>query len=710
MKKVILTLICLMITSNSWSQSSDDHISYGTNCLYTQQFPFYNILENDSNIVPGLPVVPVITHVNGLNFCNCPSQSWSDTIAVFGGMSSVYVTIAENGDLNVGSPDTFPNNMLDTLVFWYHTNLSLDSSKITIVLQNCETITPPLYITLNCTNYILSGPFDSTDIIGIGANVTDVQNTNNGYTFQAVAINTNNGTNILNFFTFANNMLISQSNPNPGYYYVEFYTLTDTIKITFFIQECFPIDSSSCFPTTVDVLTPSLRRCANATYNVSYSNLNANGLQNAYVDVQLDDNLTFIASAQAHQNLGAGLIRFDIGNVPAFYPHGAFSFDAYVNCDSTVLGETHCVKAEIFPHNVCGTAIDTDIVVLPIDTINNDSVFFRVFTTTGNIATNYRIYEDHLLGERGTVNIGTNPRTLSYRRNNTTSVYRMEVDAVSNSINVNTTPSANVFSDSIIDTTGIVIDFPLSDGAPWISISCRQNVDSYDPNSKEAYPAGYGPQHYIDQNVDLDYVINFQNEGTANALRIVVEDVIDADLDMTTFSPGASTHTYRIEKNGNSIKFIFDNINLVPKTINEAASMGAVKFSIRQKYNNAIGTQIDNTANIYFDFNTAIVTNTVKHVIGKPNTYSDLVSIKEIITATALSIYPNPSNTLVNFETLDRTDIYELDLLDLSGRSVVKQSINNSKATVDVSQLQQGIYIYTLKTKKGLNTGKIVVR
>jgi len=57
--------------------------------------------------------------------------------------------------------------------------------------------------------------------------------------------------------------------------------------------------------------------------------------------------------------------------------------------------------------------------------------------------------------------------------------------------------------------------------------------------------------------------------------------------------------------------FHFENILLPDSTVNEPASHGFVQFRINQLTDNPIGTVIENTADIYFDLNKAIVTNTV---------------------------------------------------------------------------------------------------
>ena len=42
---------------------------------------------------------------------------------------------------------------------------------------------------------------------------------------------------------------------------------------------------------------------------------------------------------------------------------------------------------------------------------------------------------------------------------------------------------------------GFVSQFGENDGNPFVSVDCRENRNSYDPNDKEAFPKGVGAEH-----------------------------------------------------------------------------------------------------------------------------------------------------------------------------------------------------------------------
>lgn len=150
---------------------------------------------------------------------------------------------------------------------------------------------------------------------------------------------------------------------------------------------------------------------------------------------------------------------------------------------------------------------------------------------------------------------------------------------------------------------------------------CFLILNSYDPNNKEVYPF----EGYIDSTVSwLTYTINFQNTGNASAQHIYILDTLDSNLDVGSMQLLSYSHDNLTEVlPGGIIKFNFPNIYLPDSNSNEPESHGYIRFKIKLKDNLAVGTYIQNTAYIYFDFNPPIITNTTEHVIynglGQPD-------------------------------------------------------------------------------------------
>lgn len=225
-------------------------------------------------------------------------------------------------------------------------------------------------------------------------------------------------------------------------------------------------------------------------------------------------------------------------------------------------------------------------------------------------------------------------------------------------------------------------------------VACIDVRASWDPNDKAVSPAGVGATGKILNNTRLTYTVRFQNTGTAPAANIYILDTLDANLDVSSFRVHTASHPMDLYINGNDrVKFSFPDIWLADSTSNEPESHGFVIFSIDQLPDLANGTEIENTAHIYFDYNEPVVTNTVL------NTIDLTLSIEEDgkLVPLNISIYPNPANDFVNI-TLDRQlDNATISLLDIAGRVVATQAVNGATTMqLQTGQLSQGVYILTL--------------
>ncbi|MEO9893071.1 T9SS type A sorting domain-containing protein [Aurantibacter sp.] len=170
-------------------------------------------------------------------------------------------------------------------------------------------------------------------------------------------------------------------------------------------------------------------------------------------------------------------------------------------------------------------------------------------------------------------------------------------------------PTANI--DEIIKFTGRINPVN-NDYLPEDNIFQLEQtlVGSYDPNDILVVE---GDSISIeDKDKYLNYIIRFQNTGTASAINVSVTHELDSNLDWSSFTFLSSSHTNTTTvENGNDITFLFEDINLPDSNSNEVESHGYIAFKIKPKSAIQIGNIISGNAEIYFDFNPAIVTNTV---------------------------------------------------------------------------------------------------
>ncbi len=213
-------------------------------------------------------------------------------------------------------------------------------------------------------------------------------------------------------------------------------------------------------------------------------------------------------------------------------------------------------------------------------------------------------------------------------------------------------------------------------------------VNSFDPNDKQVLQG----ERIIEEEVGdyLDYVIRFQNTGTADAINVIVTDVLSDNLNWNTLRILSSSDDYRVEiTNGNEVSFIFENINLPPEEEDEEGSNGHIAFQIRSNDDLILGDAIENTANIFFDFNAPIITNTVTTTVSEPCPVGDIILTSQAEVDAFGINYPNcamisfPSNV-----TISGADI--VDLTPLSQITSIENDfvIDNNPQLVSLAGLE----------------------
>lgn len=232
---------------------------------------------------------------------------------------------------------------------------------------------------------------------------------------------------------------------------------------------------------------------------------------------------------------------------------------------------------------------------------------------------------------------------------------------------------------------------------PWcheVELRC-----AFDPNDKQAFPLREDKLALI--SAPLTYTIRFQNTGNDYARSVIITDTLDQALDLSTFKLVSSSHERQLTistTEGYDKKFEFTNIFLPDSLSDEPNSHGYLTFTISAKENIAIDTKIDNTASIYFDFNPAIITNTVSRTMVDKFPVSNLVDLP----AFDLSFSPNPATDRLTFnQEVDRILLY-----DLSGRLVKSASQSSS---LSIASLDEGMYLMQLAVAKHKTTKRVVI-
>lgn len=257
------------------------------------------------------------------------------------------------------------------------------------------------------------------------------------------------------------------------------------------------------------------------------------------------------------------------------------------------------------------------------------------------------------------------------------------------------TPSVNL---------GDILNFTASVSSTAIDLTPSNNtfnlnqtvVNSYDPNDKTCLE---GTTITPDKVGDyVHYIIRFENTGTANAQNVVVKDIIDTTkYDIASLIPLNGSHEFYTRiTNTNQVEFIFENINL---PFDDANNDGYVAFKIKTKSNLTVGSSFSNTANIYFDYNFPIVTNTATTTI-------QALGNSDFEFNDYFTLSPVPTNDVLHFDTKQSISVSSLSIYNTLGQLILVET--NPSNPIDVSNLKTGNYFIKVISDKGTSVGKFI--
>ena len=246
------------------------------------------------------------------------------------------------------------------------------------------------------------------------------------------------------------------------------------------------------------------------------------------------------------------------------------------------------------------------------------------------------------------------------------------------------------------------------------SASINQIVTgAWDPNNKIVVSTNNADPRYqeissINSNQNIEYTINFQNTGTGPAVNIIVLSDLSANLDTNSFELLGTSHNAHVTRKGNHLTFIFPSIMLPDSGSNEPASHGYINYRVNSKAGLAIGTTIADGADIYFDFNTPVATNTATVQVVNP-----LGIANSKTNNSNFSIAPNPTKNdfVVNYTLTKAADV-EFTIRSVDGKILLQTKETNQPAGKYVkhfstAQMTEGFYFVELFDGEKLSNLKL---
>jgi hypothetical protein len=229
----------------------------------------------------------------------------------------------------------------------------------------------------------------------------------------------------------------------------------------------------------------------------------------------------------------------------------------------------------------------------------------------------------------------------------------------------------------------------------------QEVVNSFDPNDITCLEGS----RITDEDVGtyLHYLIRFENTGSASAINVVIKDVLDqSKFDVSSLIPLDASHTFYVRKqNENVVEFVFENIQL---PFDDANNDGFVLFKIKTLETLEVGDFISNKADIFFDFNLPITTNTAFTEVTENTLSTDSVDLVNF------SVYPNPASNELKI-SWDRTEKVSVQLFNVLGQLVYhnRETSLVEPLNIDTSQQATGVYFLKINTATGSTTQRIVI-
>lgn len=504
----------------------------------------------------------------------------------------------------------------------------------------------------------------------------------------------------------------------PNALWIPCQTAVDTI-LTGFYEETevnFPVQTQvDCPLMSVDVSVPFLRRCFSNTYSVRYCNEGTTEATAAAVEIILDEYLSLESAELPYTELGDQTYRFELGDLP---PNtcGQYRFTAYLDCDETQLGQTHCVEALVFPDTLCVPTPPAPLIEADSRCEGDSVVFFlrNIGSADMESSASYIVIEDDVMFLTQPFELEEGD-SIEIRRPATGATYRLQAPRRPGVVPGELISSTleGCVSDNQIVSLGFFNSFPLYGGGGFSDLDCRENVSAYDPNDKQGFPTGAGPEHFIEPDTRLEYLIRFQNTGTDTAFYVAIRDTLSEWLHPATVTPGASSHpyTWRLGQDG-TLLFEFDHIMLPDSNVNEPASHGFVKFGIDLRTGTPMGTAISNQAAIFFDFNAPVITNTTVHRVNVDFLENILAATEQTYQyPVKVQVSPNPARQVIRFvKTEAQSSSALIVLYNSSGQRLGTYPFPTAEKQIPVDRWPAGLYFYEVRFGTELTAGRFLIQ
>ena len=214
-------------------------------------------------------------------------------------------------------------------------------------------------------------------------------------------------------------------------------------------------------------------------------------------------------------------------------------------------------------------------------------------------------------------------------------------------------------------------------------------TSSFDPNSKAVFPQG----NLSSADSILTYTIHFQNTGNDTTHFVILKDTLSQYLNPATVENITASAQFDFTISGSGIlTWIFNPLFLPDSASNEAMSKGFVQFKVKVKQNLPNGALIENSASIYFDYNTPVFTNTT--------TNNFISGIHEINSVNDVTVFPNPAESQLTIHSMN-LNMNSIEITDVLGRNIYAEKPNQKTSIINLKSFASGVYFIKAQLQDG---------
>ena len=85
-------------------------------------------------------------------------------------------------------------------------------------------------------------------------------------------------------------------------------------------------------------------------------------------------------------------------------------------------------------------------------------------------------------------------------------------------------------------------------------------------------------------------------------------------------------------------------------------------------------------------------------------------SVNEIVNSATFNVYPNPNNGIFNISISNSVENQTIEIKNVIGQTVYSEiASNSSENTIDLSNLDKGVYTITLISDNGMSSAKKII-